>query len=46
MLKVGFISLGCPKNFVDSEVMRGNLLRAEISEAHPYNLIGRVVSQP
>src|SRR5205807_4552002 len=25
MLKVGFISLGCPKNLVDSEVMMGQL---------------------
>jgi ribosomal protein S12 methylthiotransferase len=24
-LKVGFISLGCPKNLVDSEVMMGQL---------------------
>src|ERR1700733_763058 len=27
-LKVGFISLGCPKNLVDSEVMMGLLARA------------------
>jgi ribosomal protein S12 methylthiotransferase len=27
MLKVGFISLGCPKNLVDSEVMMGILAR-------------------
>ena len=25
MHKVGFISLGCPKNLVDSEVMMGQL---------------------
>ena len=25
MTKVGFISLGCPKNLVDSEVMMGQL---------------------
>ena len=25
MNKVGFISLGCPKNLVDSEVMMGQL---------------------
>ncbi|HNX95951.1 MAG TPA: 30S ribosomal protein S12 methylthiotransferase RimO, partial [Holophaga sp.] len=25
MIKVGFISLGCPKNLVDSEVMLGHL---------------------
>ena len=25
MKKVGFISLGCPKNLVDSEVMMGQL---------------------
>jgi len=28
MLKVGFVSLGCPKNLVDSEVMMGMLQRA------------------
>ncbi|HYE64468.1 MAG TPA: 30S ribosomal protein S12 methylthiotransferase RimO, partial [Pyrinomonadaceae bacterium] len=28
MKKVGFISLGCPKNLVDSEVMMGQLKRA------------------
>jgi ribosomal protein S12 methylthiotransferase len=28
MPKVGFVSLGCPKNFVDSEVMMGILARA------------------
>jgi len=28
MLKVGFVSLGCPKNLVDSEVMMGMLARA------------------
>ena len=27
MPKVGFISLGCPKNLVDSEVMMGILAR-------------------
>jgi len=27
MLKVGFVSLGCPKNLVDSEVMMGMLAR-------------------
>src|ERR687890_1830287 len=27
MKKVGFISLGCPKNLVDSEVMMGELAR-------------------
>src|SRR3954471_3243150 len=27
-LKVGFVSLGCPKNLVDSEVMMGMLARA------------------
>ena len=26
--KVGFVSLGCPKNLVDSEVMMGLLARA------------------
>ena len=26
--KVGFVSLGCPKNLVDSEVMMGLLSRA------------------
>src|SRR5882762_6612658 len=39
MKKVGFISLGCPKNLVDSEVMMGHLkangyeLTADASEA-------------
>ena len=28
MPKVGFVSLGCPKNLVDSEVMMGTLVRA------------------
>src|ERR1700683_5236199 len=28
MKKVGFVSLGCPKNLVDSEVMMGILARA------------------
>ncbi len=28
MKKVGFVSLGCPKNLVDSEVMMGQLLEA------------------
>ncbi len=28
MPKVGFVSLGCPKNLVDSEVMMGILTRA------------------
>jgi ribosomal protein S12 methylthiotransferase len=27
MPKVGFVSLGCPKNLVDSEVMMGLLAR-------------------
>ena len=27
MTKVGFVSLGCPKNLVDSEVMMGILTR-------------------
>ncbi|MDQ3254698.1 MAG: 30S ribosomal protein S12 methylthiotransferase RimO, partial [Acidobacteriota bacterium] len=37
MKKIGFISLGCPKNLIDSEVMMGRLKQAgyEItSEAH------------
>ena len=39
MHKVGFISLGCPKNLVDSEVMMGQLkqkgfqITAEAEEA-------------
>jgi ribosomal protein S12 methylthiotransferase len=39
MKKVGFISLGCPKNLVDSEVMMGRLkqegyeITADASEA-------------
>ena len=28
MKKVGFVSLGCPKNLVDSEVMMGQLKQA------------------
>ena len=28
MKKVGFVSLGCPKNLVDSEVMMGQLIKA------------------
>ena len=28
MAKVGFVSLGCPKNLVDSEVMMGTLAQA------------------
>ncbi|MEJ7709743.1 MAG: hypothetical protein WKF84_07745 [Pyrinomonadaceae bacterium] len=28
MKKVGFVSLGCPKNLVDSEVMMGQLQQA------------------
>ena len=28
MKKVGFVSLGCPKNLVDSEVMMGTLAEA------------------
>jgi ribosomal protein S12 methylthiotransferase len=28
MKKVGFVSLGCPKNLVDSEVMMGQLSEA------------------
>ncbi len=28
MKKVGFVSLGCPKNLVDSEVMMGTLDQA------------------
>ena len=28
MKKVGFVSLGCPKNLVDSEVMMGQLAAA------------------
>ena len=28
MKKVGFVSLGCPKNLVDSEVMMGTLQQA------------------
>src|SRR5947209_14319383 len=35
MTKVGFISLGCPKNLVDSEVMMGILAR------HGYELTPR-----
>jgi hypothetical protein len=32
-LKIGFVSLGCPKNLVDSEVMMGQLGRAR-ARAH------------
>src|SRR5450759_1532678 len=35
-LKVGFVSLGCPKNLVDSEVMMGQLVaRGHELTAHP-----------
>jgi len=35
-LKVGFISLGCPKNLVDSEVMMGQLVaRGHELTPHP-----------
>ena len=34
MKKVGFVSLGCPKNLVDSEVMMGQLAEAA-TEARP-----------
>jgi SSU ribosomal protein S12P methylthiotransferase (EC 2.-.-.-) len=33
-LKIGFVSLGCPKNLVDTEVMMG-LLRARGHELTP-----------
>jgi ribosomal protein S12 methylthiotransferase len=33
-LKVGFVSLGCPKNLVDSEVMMGLLSRAGAQLSH------------
>jgi ribosomal protein S12 methylthiotransferase len=33
-LKVGFVSLGCPKNLVDSEVMMGLLSRAGAELSH------------
>src|SRR5947207_11684891 len=38
--KVGFVSLGCPKNLVDSEVMMGMLVEAgaERSEEHTSEL--------
>ena len=32
--KVGFVSLGCPKNLVDSEVMMGQLLQAGYTITH------------
>src|SRR5690349_25139827 len=35
-LKVGFVSLGCPKNLVDSEVMMGELVaRGHALTPHP-----------
>src|ERR1700733_9187698 len=34
-LKIGFVSLGCPKNLVDSEVMMGQLV-ARGHELTPY----------
>src|SRR5258706_430192 len=40
MPKVGFISLGCPKNLVDSEVMMGILAR------EGYDLTPRIVTTP
>ena len=30
MKKVGFVSLGCPKNLVDSEVMMGQIKRSRL----------------
>ena len=39
-MKVGFVSLGCPKNLVDSEVMLGHLrlkgyqITSKMDEAH------------
>src|SRR5437762_8458901 len=37
ILKVGFVSLGCPKNLVDSEVMMGQLVaRGHELTAHPH----------
>src|SRR5207245_7432186 len=36
ILKVGFVSLGCPKNLVDSEVMMGQLVsRGHELTSHP-----------
>src|SRR5258708_6232603 len=40
MTKVGFVSLGCPKNLVDSEVMMGILAR------EGYELTPRIVTTP
>jgi ribosomal protein S12 methylthiotransferase len=35
-LKIGFVSLGCPKNLVDSEVMMGQLVsRGHELTPHP-----------
>jgi ribosomal protein S12 methylthiotransferase len=34
MPKVGFVSLGCPKNLVDSEVMMGSLVRGGYEITH------------
>ncbi len=30
-MKIGFVSLGCPKNLVDTEVMMGQLTQAGTS---------------
>ena len=36
VLKIGFVSLGCPKNLVDSEVMMGQLVaRGHELTQHP-----------
>ena len=35
MLRIGFISLGCPKNLVDSEKIMGLLLKEGYKIVHP-----------
>src|SRR6516164_10627619 len=48
ILKVGFVSLGCPKNLVDTEVMMGHLVcRGHELTAHPHDadvLVGNTCS--
>ena len=47
MTKVGFVSLGCPKNLVDSEVMMGILARRgllRVESQTPYEFAAAVNS--
>ena len=53
MKKIGFISLGCPKNLVDSEVMMGQLkqngfeITSDASQADTVsNLLAVLLNRP